>query len=101
MQVKVSDAWLRNRQQVLLLGFLAEITRHQGLNDFVLDLFGKTLANNGSRDLALAETGDSRQLLVAIHNGLGFSFDQVGWNLDSDFALAGIRRFGRGGVRRV
>ena len=73
MQVKVGDSRLRNRHQVLLLGFLAEITRHQGLDNFVLDIFGETLANDGGRNFAFAEAGNARQLLVAVHDALGFS----------------------------
>ena len=68
VQVKVGDARLGNRQQVLLLGFLAEIARHQRLHKIALDFVGETLADHGGRHLALAEAGDARQFRVAAHD---------------------------------
>ena len=73
--MEISDAWLRNRQQLLLLSFLAEITRDQSLDDFVFNLFGETLANDRRRNFALAKTRDARQFLIAVHDALGLRVD--------------------------
>ena len=93
MKVQVRNSRLRNRRQILPLRFLAEIARDQAFNDFVLDVFGETLAHDGSRNLPFAEPGNARQLLIAVHHALGLSFYHVGRNLDSYFALARIWLF--------
>src|SRR5271157_760627 len=91
MQVKIGHARLRHRLQVLLLCLLAEIARHQGFNNVALDLIGKALADDGSRDLALAKARNARLLLIAEQDGVSLCADYVSRDRNRYFAFAGIR----------
>src|SRR5205085_2183014 len=55
VDIQVSDARLRNRLQALLFGFLTEVARDQGFNDFSFNLLSKAPAQDALRDTSLPE----------------------------------------------
>src|SRR5271157_1711635 len=91
MQVKIGHARLRHRLQVLLLCLLAEIARHQGFDNLALDLIGEALADDGSRDLALAKARNARLLLIAEQDGVSLCADYISRDRNRYFAFARIR----------
>ena len=98
VDVKVGNPGLRNRSQVLFLGFFAEVAGNQRVDDLALNIVSETLANHRGRNLAFAEARHARQLLIAVHDAFGFGFHYISRNLDGKFALAGIGLFGGTGV---
>ena len=82
VDVQVGNPGLRHRRQMLLLGFFAEIAGNQGVDNLALDVLSKALANDGGRNLAFAEAGNARQLLIAVHHAVGLRSYYVSGNLD-------------------
>src|SRR5215472_2705547 len=84
----------------------AEILRYQRLHDVRVDLPGKTVAHDAGRYFAFAEAGHARPLAVLLQQRCLLLADDVGWNLDADFAAASfihaVRALGwLGGFDRV
>jgi hypothetical protein len=92
--VKIGYSRLGNRREILLLGFVPEITGNQRINYVALDFFGKALADNGSWDFALAEARNSRQFLIAVNEIFSLRFYYLGRNFNGEFALTRINFFG-------
>ena len=69
LQLQIGDLRLRDRDQALLVGFFAEIAGDQGLDHITLQVFGKTLADDGCGHMSAAEAGDARQLLIFLDQG--------------------------------
>ena len=91
LQVKIGDLRLRNRDQSLLVGFFAEIARDQRLDHIALQVFGKTLADDGCGHMSAAEAGDARQLLIFLDQGcsLAIYFFDRNFNCDLPPGAAG------------
>ena len=66
-RLQIGYARLRNRDQAESLGFLTKMTRHQRINDVVLNVARKALANDGRRHVAATETGDASQFLIFLY----------------------------------
>ena len=73
LQVEIGDLRLRHRDQTLLVGFFAEVARDQGFDHITLQVFGKTLADDGGGHMSAAEAGDARQLLIFLDQGIGLA----------------------------
>src|SRR5262249_42471288 len=52
-------------------------------------VLGETLADNGRGNTATTEAGQAGQLLVFLHQGIGFPGNFVGGNLNLDFSPRG------------
>ncbi len=69
LQMQIGDLRLGNRDQALLVGLFAEVARHQGLDHVALQVFGKTLFDDGGGDMSATEAGNTRQLLIFLDQG--------------------------------
>src|SRR5438270_763562 len=60
---------------------------------------GLAASDDTRRHLPLAEAGDAGELRILLDDGVGLAADFVRWDLDGELALAGVRGFGRVGLR--
>ena len=93
-QIEVGHLRLRNRNQVLLFGFLPEVARNQVLDQFALDVFAEALADDARRNLASPEARHPGMLLKLADNGLFFFGHHIGGDFDGNLSLTGVRTFG-------
>ena len=92
-QVEVGDLRLRYRDQALLVSLFAEVTRNQRFHHVALQIFGKTLADDGCGHMSAAEAGDARQLLIFLDQGFGLAVHFLDGNLNRNLppgAAAGL-----------
>ena len=92
-QVEVGDLRLRHRDQALPVGLFAEVARDEGLDHIALEIFGKTLTDDGGGHMPAAEAGDTRQFLIFLDQGIGLAGDFFDGNLNRDLpsgAAAGL-----------
>src|SRR5438094_8250987 len=94
MNVQVGDSRLRHWLQPQLLRFAAKIARHQSLNHFALDVFGKTLADDRRWHMATPETGQARKFLIFLDQRFGLTGHFLGGNLDLNFPFDTVSGFG-------
>src|SRR6266496_6430375 len=87
VRVQVGDAGLRNRHQAEPLGFFAEIFRNECVNDIILYVLRKPLANDGGRHMAAAKSRNTGQLLVFLDQRVGFAGDFLRRHFDFDLSL--------------
>src|SRR5579859_1220261 len=85
--------------QAETLRFAPEKLGNQSFDHVGLDFFGKTLADNRRGNVAAAEAGNSRHLLIFLDQRVGLPVDVLDGNLNYDLAFGGavFRRafFGR------
>ena len=72
LQMEIGDLGLRYRDQALLVGFFAEIARDQRVQNFGLDLFGETLADNRRRYMPTPEPRKAREFLIFLDECFSF-----------------------------
>ena len=93
LQVQIGDLRLRHRDQSLLVGLFAEVAGDEGLDHIALQVFGKTLADDGGGHMSAAEAGDARQLLIFLDQGIGLAVYFLDGNFNRDLppgAAAGL-----------
>src|SRR5712672_1531548 len=87
MRVQVGHPRLRDRNESEAISFLAEVPGYQGVNNIVLNVLGKTLANNGCGNVAQPEAGNSRHLPVFLDYRIALARNLFRWNFDFDLAF--------------
>ena len=89
VQVQVGHPRLRYGMQTQSLSLLPEETRNQRFNHVGFDLFGKTLADDGRRNMAAPEAGNACQLLIFLDQRIGLAIDIRDRDFDLNLALGG------------
>jgi hypothetical protein len=95
LDVEIAYPRLRDGNQALFFGRLAEKAGNEGLDDLALNILRKALTNDGGRNMASAEPGKTGMLLILLNQRLGSASDFPGWNFDLYFPFSTLGGFGR------